>query len=93
MPLVILGRLLRNYCSSGKVQAIGLYAKRTRVFQEGKDWSRSDLFLEDNESSLFVGFPLSNCIFFGKVKEGPSIMGEILDEPLVSLETIVPLSC
>jgi hypothetical protein len=80
MPLVILGRLLRDYCFSGKVRAISLYVKRTRVFWEGKDWSGSNLFLEDNESGLFVGIPFPNCIFFGKVKEGLSIMGEILDE-------------
>jgi hypothetical protein len=51
-----------------------------RVFQEGKDWSRSDLSLENNESGQLIRIPFPNCIFFGKVKEGSSIMGEILDE-------------
>jgi hypothetical protein len=85
MPFVILGRLLRNYCSSGKIQAISLYAERMRVFWEGKDWSGSDLFLEDNESGLFIKIPFPNNIFFGKVKEGLSRMGEILDKPLIEV--------
>jgi hypothetical protein len=56
-----------------------------RVFQEGKDWSGSDFFLEDNKSSLFIRIPFSNCIFFDKVKEGLSIMEGILDESLVEV--------
>ena len=80
MPFVIPWRLLREYCSSSKVQAVCFYVEWARVLWKSKDWHGGDLFLMDIESSLFVRAPFPYSVIFGKVKEGPSVMGEILNE-------------
>ena len=85
MPLVILGRLLRKYCSSSEVQTVCFYTERMRVLWKGEDWCGSDLFFEDGKGGLFVGTPFPNCIDFGKIKDRPSMMGEILNKPLVEV--------
>ena len=54
MPFVILWRLLREYCSSGKVQAVHICVEQTRVFQKSKDWCEGDLFFEDIESTAHI---------------------------------------
>ena len=80
MPVVILQRLLREYCSSSKVQAVQFYTEWARVFWKSKDWCGGDLFLEDIESGLFVRAPFPHCVIFGKVKQGLGMMGEVLNE-------------
>jgi hypothetical protein len=85
MPLVAIQRLLREYSSSGKVRTIGLYTERAGVLQKGKDWCQSDLLFEDSESSLFIETPFPQCVFFGKIKERLSMMGEILNEPSIEI--------
>jgi hypothetical protein len=36
-------------------------------------------------NSLFIGTPFSWCVFLGKIKERSSMMGEILNEPLIKI--------
>ena len=85
MPLVVFWGLLREYSSSSKVRTVCLYSKRTGIFGKSKDWCRSDLFLEKSKGGLFVGTPLPNCVFLGKIKERSGMVGEILNEPLVEV--------
>jgi hypothetical protein len=85
MPLVTIQRLLREYSSGGKVGAISLYTERPGVLWKGKDWCQSDLVFEDSESGLFIGTPFPWCVFFGKIKERSSMMGEILNEQSIKI--------
>src|ERR1700678_2760419 len=85
MPFVIFRRFLRKYGSGSKVRTICLYTERTRILRKKKDGCRSDLVLEDGESSLFIGIPFPNCVFLGKVKERSGVMGEILNEPSIEV--------
>src|ERR1700679_2585307 len=85
MPFVIFRRFLRKYGSGSKIRTICLYTERTGILRKKKDGCRSDLVLEDGESSLFIGIPFPNCVFLGKVKERSGVMGEILNEPSIEV--------
>jgi hypothetical protein len=87
MLLVTIQRLLRESTDpvAKSELSVSTYMERAGVLWKGKDWCQSDLLFEDSESGLFIGAPLPWCVFLGKSKERSSMMGEILNVPLIEI--------
>src|SRR5277367_4336490 len=79
MPLAI-GRFLGQDCSSCKIRAICFNAKGFVVVWEDKDGGGGNALFELIKGFLLRRAPLPFDVLLGKVKQGPRMEGEVVNE-------------
>src|SRR3979490_3054738 len=80
VPRVVLGRLLRESGSRGKVRSVGLHSVHPRVIREGQNRGRGNLVPEFLKRSFLILSPLPLHFLLCEVEQGSSMQREILDE-------------